>query len=387
MKIGIVTMTTGFNYGTSLQAYASKLNLEKMGYEVDILAYKGSFIKGRDIRLKKLFMMFFNTISSPKLLNKTFKTYQKKLTKEIPSEAKELFNDFTTTNLQVRRMNYREMKRYAHSEETYALICGSDQIWSLASVYVDPFYYLRFAPRNKRISYAPSFGNLEIKDYNKKTIAKYLNGFDKISVREKEGQQIVKILTGKNSEVNIDPTLLINKDEWKSKINDKKIVEDEYALIYFLDSPTDLAVKNIILKIKEMGIKKIISIPYNNQKLKEISNDIEVCSAGPLEFLNLIYNAKIVLTDSYHGMLFSINFNKEFYIYERDYGTAANQSSRIESILEILKLEKRFIKKEYQDLQEKILWEETNKILEEQRKKSRDYLDRSLQKVVGNSAK
>lgn len=385
MKIGIATMTTGFNYGTSLQAYATKLNLEKMGYNPEILGYKGSFVKGRDVRLKKIFAMFYNTMLNPNLLKKTYKTYKKKIDKEITTETKNLFEDFTKNKLEINKLSYKEMQKYAHSDNTHALICGSDQIWSLSSVYVDPFYYLNFAPKYKRISYAPSFGNIEIQDYNKKIIAKYLKGFDRISIREKTGKNIVQQLIGKEAEVHIDPTLLIDSQQWKVEM--KRIdFQTDYALVYFLDTPTDIAIKGIEKKIKELGVKKIIVIPNNYEKLRVITDNIELYSAGPLEFLSLVYNSKIVFTDSYHGMLFSINFNKEFFIFERDYGIATSQSSRIESILDILNLKNRFLKKEL-NFNNKIEWATVNKTLIKEREKSTKYLKECLKEVGEKNAK
>lgn len=382
-KIGIVTVHTGYNYGTSLQVYSSKLYYEKLGYKPEILGYSNSLVKGRDIRIKKISTLLLRTFFRPVLFKKTFLTYKKSLSKEVTLESKKMFDLFTEEKLKVKKMNEKEMKNYAETKEVLALICGSDQIWNATSVYVDSFYYLQFAPKEKRIAYAPSFGKSEIPDYNKKIIKKYLSGFEYLSVRETEGQKLIKELTGKDSEVLIDPTLLISKEEWGKEIEETELPQEmkkDYIVYYFLDTPSESVLENL-KKIAEEFKCEIISLPFKHENFENFGTKVTSLDTGPLEFVKVISNAKFVCTDSFHGMLFSINLNVPFYIFARNYGTATNQSTRITSILDILDLRERFIEKEKTDLTYTIQWHKANQNLDLQREKSKQYLERCFKKI------
>jgi hypothetical protein len=376
-KIGIVTVYTGFNYGSSLQAYASKKIYKKLGYKSEILGFSSSLVKGRDIRIEKLLIMFLRTIWRPKLLIKTFFTYKKTLNKNITQGSKEKFFKFSEKYLKVNKMNKKEMRRYGKEKEVVALICGSDQIWSSIAIYVDPFYYLRYFPIEKRVAYAPSFGKDIVPYYNKKIIKKYLTEINYISVREQQGKKIIKELINKEVQVLLDPTLLLNRKEWFENIDEINISPNEkYGLFYFLDIPNNLILENL-KKIQEKEKIKIIGIPTSLQGIESLTLD-----TGPIEFLNLINNAEFICTDSYHGMLFSINFNKPFYIFERNYGNSHNQNSRIVSILEILKLKERYVKnKSLEEINWNIDWNSINEQLNLERKKAKDYIVNALEKI------
>ena len=325
-KIGIVTLHTGYNYGSSLQTFASKIFYKKLGYYPIVLGYSNSLVKGRDIRLEKLFVMFLRTFWRPSLFKKTFLTYSNSLKKDISVEAKERFLNFSNKYLEVEKLNRKEMIEFGKNKDVLAVVCGSDQIWNSTAIYIDPFYYLKFFPRNKRMAYAPSFGKSIVPSYNKKIITKNLKEIKYLSIREIEGQKIIKELLGKEVEVLLDPTLLLNKNEWSCIGNGE--YNDKYVVFYFLDSPTDETIKKIKYCTGNEDVK-IISIPYIHENMKNEFKNIFSYDIGPLEFINLIKNAQKIYTDSYHGMLFSINFNKDFFIFERNYGAAHNQSSRI----------------------------------------------------------
>lgn len=385
-KIGIVTLHTGYNYGSSLQTFASKIFYKKLGYYPIVLGYSNSLVKGRDIRLEKLFVMFLRTFWRPSLFKKTFLTYSNSLKKDISVEAKERFLNFSNKYLEVEKLNRKEMIEFGKNKDVLAVVCGSDQIWNSTAIYIDPFYYLKFFPRNKRMAYAPSFGKSIVPSYNKKIITKNLKEIKYLSIREIEGQKIIKELLGKEVEVLLDPTLLLNKNEWSCIGNGE--YNDKYVVFYFLDSPTDETIKKIKYCTGNEDVK-IISIPYIHENMKNEFKNIFSYDIGPLEFINLIKNAQKIYTDSYHGMLFSINFNKDFFIFERNYGAAHNQSSRIESILEILGIKNRFYKEKdlflNEKIYEKIDWNKVNIKLEEERIKSQKYILDCFKDIEGKN--
>lgn len=382
-KIGIATVHTGFNYGSCLQAYAGQTYLSSLGYDVELLWYKDGLVKGRDIRIKKLICMGMRTIWRPKLLKKTFLTYQRSLKKEINQQTKEYFLDFQKKNLKVKKCSWGELKQYAKDPNTLACVCGSDQIWNATNVYIDPIFYLRFAPKYKRVAYAPSFGKNEIPNYNKNIIKNYISDFNYISVREEQGTEIVKELINRNVPAVIDPTLLLNKEQWSRCINKEMYLPKEYILVYFLDKPTKTALSYIEKLEKDLQVP-IIAIPYKYEELSSFRN-LTYKDAGPEQFLNLIKNARFVCTDSFHGMAFSANFNIPFYIFQRDYGTATDQSSRIISLLEKLNLDDRFVhevnESNLKNFKLDINFDVSNNKLYEEREKSRMYLESAFAEI------
>ena len=386
-KITITTAHKGFNYGTSLQAYASKVYLSNLGYNTEIIWYKDGIIKGRDIRLKKLSAMFLRTFWRPNLFRKTFLTYKNSLSKEIGADAKKAFLEFEKNRLQVKKLSWRSLKSYVRDDQVVACICGSDQIWNATNIYIDPIYYLKFAKKKKRIAYAPSFGKNEVPDYNKKIIKKYISEFDYLSVREEQGAKIIMDLTEREVPVMIDPTLLLDKKDWlKTTSTMENYKKENYILLYFLDKPSSVAMK-YIENIKELYNCSVITIPNKHSEF-DILGNCKTVSAGPEEFISLIANAKFVCTDSFHGTAFSANFNIPFLTFKRIYGAASDQSSRIISLLERLELHDRFISQSEIigeiDVNE-ISFNNSNKLLQNERQKAKEYLLGAIANIEGKS--
>ena len=388
-KVGIATVYTGFNYGSSLQAFASKLYFSNMGYEVELLSHKEGIVKGRDIRIRKIMCMFLRTFWRPALFKKTFLTYRNSLNKEIDIETKEAFLKFYNEKLIPSKYSWKELKTYAKQKETLACICGSDQIWNATNVYIDPLFYLRFAPKYKRVAYAPSFGKNSVPKYNQPVISKYISDIPYISVREEQGTEIVKQLINREVPSVVDPTLLLNKEEWVSQIENTITKPEKYILVYFLDKPSERALAYIKTLQEQLNLPLVI-IPYKYQEFG-VFRDIEYKNAGPEQFLDLVNHASFVCTDSFHGMIFSANFNIPFYIFQRDYGIATDQSSRIVSILNKLGLQDRFIsqinKPKQQELTEVNLmmnFIKVNQLLEIERAKSKHYLQQAFSDIRKN---
>ncbi|HAS6085474.1 TPA: polysaccharide pyruvyl transferase family protein [Vibrio vulnificus] len=329
-KIGICTVTTGFNYGSSLQAYATKKILSKLGYEPELIKLKGGLIEGRDIRINKTIVMFFRTILYRKSFRNLYAQYFKSKKNKMSETTKSMFFDFSNKQLNPQIYSWNELKKIS-KEDSYAyFLCGSDQVWNGDAMYVDPLYYLEFAPINKRVAFSPSFGRKDVAGYNKKNIAKKISKIRKLSVREDSGCEIIKNLTGRDSVSLIDPTLVISKDEWNRCFDlSVPIIKEPYVFAYFLDEPS-LKAREYLKSIKELYSIKVIAAPYNHTD----SFFDDFVDAGPIEFLKLVYNAKYVVTDSFHGTAFSLNFNIPFSTFERNYGKTGNQSSRIISLLE-----------------------------------------------------
>lgn len=376
-KVGIITLYRGYNYGTSLQAYALKSVIREMGYDAEILWTKENAHSGRDIRIGKIIRIMGRVLVHPELCKQTLNGYRRSLEMPLDAAIKDKFLDFEKTELHVKGLSRRELRQYARSGDTQAVVCGSDQIWSAAGANVEPLYYLRFVPDGKRVAYAPSFGASHVPDYNKKIIKKYLSDFSRISVREPQGVQILESLTGRTAPVVLDPTFLLRWEQWKTKRS------EPYLLLYFLNEPSEAVVKAIV-RIQAQEKCRIYALPYRFNGYKEI-NDIEYISAGPKDFVNLIRNAKCVFTDSFHGTALSINLNVPFWTFARNYGSGvAEQSSRITAILDRLTLSQQYVTTDQLKKLSipQIDFDTANSILTEQRKHSQRFLRESLESAI-----
>lgn len=366
-KVLLTTVFSGYNYGSSLQVLATKTILKELGYDCRLVAMK-SLIKGRDIRIKKLITILIRSwLIRGKNGANALSTYKGSYNKVMIGDSVTRFEQFTNEYLEPQYMSWNSMKRLA--KECVACFAGSDQIWNSSTMYVDPMYYLRFAPAEKRIAFAPSFGRDFVAEYNKKKMSKWISDFAYLSVREDSGVRLIKDLTGRDAIHLIDPTLMVKGETWKKTLNlqDK---QENYILTYFLDKPSESA-RKAIAELKETLKCEVIAIPY---QFDDMGYCDKVVPTGPIEFLDLINNAKCVLTDSFHGTAFSINLHTPFYVFGRNYGTAHSQNSRIESILKMMNMQDRFEQKDIVGQLKAINFEVSEQILSDERNKSRNYI-------------
>ena len=301
-----------------------------------------------------------------------FKLFVRGKKKSVSQETKQMFFEFNDKFLDPKSYTWSNLQKLGHNNRYKAFLCGSDQVWNGTTLYPDPLYYLEFAPKNKRVAFSPSFGCSEIPKYNRKIIAKKISNFNAISTREEEGCKIVNELTGKQAISLVDPTLMIDKHEWCNLFTlNVRLVSTSYILVYFLDEPTNKA-KDYISQLKEQLSIDIIGIPYDF--IKNISD--KTMDAGPEEFLNLVYNAKYVITDSFHGTAFSLNFGTPFATFDRNYGKNSNQSSRITSLLNKVNMMDLFDPEIVKDN----LYnnDSVQRFLVEERKKALNYLQNSI---------
>ena len=370
-KVILTTVFTGYNYGSSLQALAGKITLQELGYDCQLIAQK-SLVKGRDIRLCKLFTILTRSLLiRGKSGSKSLSTYQKSYNKKMIGDSVARFAKFTEIYLKPKYLTWGAMMKEAH--EAVACFAGSDQIWNSSTMYVDPIYYLRFAPQEKRVALAPSFGRDFIANYNKEKMSKWISEFAHISIREDSGVQLIKEMTGRNATHLVDPTLMVDGNTWRQTLAIQK-KDSNYILAYFLDKPSDSA-RNAIQLLKDVLKCEVIAIPYQFEDMNYCNR---IVPTGPREFLELIDNAKCVLTDSFHGTAFSINLETPFYVFGRDYGTAHSQNSRVESLLKKVDMEGRFEPKNVINELYSINYGVSNKILTLERQKAKEYLMNSL---------
>jgi hypothetical protein len=229
---------------------------------------------------------------------------------------------------------------FDHALNYDIFICGSDQIWNPNITSLDPAYFLSFVPTDKKkIAYAASFGISDMPRGYQKILKKLLEGIEYISVREKEGKQIIKSLTGRDVDVVLDTTLLLNEEEW-GVISEPCPSREEkrYVLCYYVQNNKRL--DDISIKCsKAMGIPRVVINASNKDRF---NGAIPVFAVGPSEFVKLFKDASFVVTNSFHGITFSINFKKPFFLDLLN-GEAVSRNSRLINILEDLNLSTRLI--------------------------------------------
>lgn len=332
-KIGLITFWD-YNYGSSLQCYATKSIIDSFGYHCELLeeCKRGKIQKVKN-SVRKIFAFSSKAIRYPNFA-KTYIEMKKnaKVAKELLSpETRKRIHFFGRTVLQPRLLSKKELEKLGKKDEYKAFITGSDQVWG--GSFIDPTYgnFLEFAPKNKRIAYAASFGCNDIADYNLNKYTKGIKEIDKISVREESGKRIIQDLLNIEVDVMPDPTVLLSVSEWEKFAKDIKKIKEPYVLIHFLDRINESTVKII----KQFAIEhnmKVISVGWMHDEIQDIEN-FEFIDGDPREYISLIDGANYIFTDSFHTTLFSLRFKKQFFTIPRCYVHKTSQSTRITNLL------------------------------------------------------
>ena len=368
-KVAIMTWHTHENFGTVLQAGATCNVLRGLGYEPDLINYvpKPKFTEPSFLGFVK------RAVNKAKLIIKPL---------YVSSGRSELFKSFLkdSAGYSVSCTSFPELHDL---NETYdAFICGSDQIWS--PVFFDNKYFLDFVDNpNKMIAYAPSMGASKIENpFVREKMKSLISRFNHLSIREGQGAKIIKELTGQDAKVVLDPTLLLNAEEWNLYIKEAELekIQGKYIICYFLGEAEKYM--NYVKELsKKMGVPYyVIPVTAKQKKLAE-TVPFEV---GPCEFVSLIKNAEFVVTDSFHGTAFSANYNVPFSVFKRFKDSSSeSQNSRVYSFLDMLGLGSRLV--DYKKNVGNVLecdFSVTNEKLLEKREESLQYLKNSLGSAV-----
>lgn len=355
MKVGIITIVDGLNYGNRLQNYAvqhtlNKLNCSTLTFK-NVPRFNNSF--PFVLRIKKLLgYAYDNCFKNKENINR------KKNFKEFNKNIKFTKNIITIYNKKIN-------KNFSF------FIAGSDQIWKPTYERLSQMDLLFFSSPEKRISFSASFGIEKFpENYSKKQfVINELSKFKAISVREDRGKEIVEELTGrKDVEVLVDPTMLLTAEEWdKVSKKPKMLKTDKYILNYFLGDLSDQRRKEIDRVAKENNCE-VINILDKNSPFYE---------CGPSEFLYLEKNAFLICTDSFHSCVFAIIYKRPFINFVRD-DNRVNMNSRLDTLLSKFKLESRKYNGKITKKDLTCDYKETYKILEKERIKADKFLRKAL---------
>lgn len=301
MKIGIITFHASHNFGSMLQAYALKNYLINQGHNAEIINFRTK--NQKDI---------YSVITKRKGIRYLVKNLYS-LSRYFSLKKKhQLFEDFLKEELGcIKEVNNAEEINDMNFD---AVIAGSDQIWNVETNDFEWIYFLENITA-KKYSYAVSCGPASVKADDKSRLFNNLEKFEKISVRDSATKVFVEENSNKKAEVVCDPVMLLSKKEWENLSSEGQIKKLPKKYIFFYTLSCSKRMKNIVKKIsKKLGLK--IVVPHNTNQNDLFLKAKKVLVSGPKEFLRLMKEATVVVTSSFHAMLFSIIFDKQFYIID-----------------------------------------------------------------------
>ena len=320
MKISIITFHNTSNFGATLQCVAFSKYLESLGHEVVIVNYLPEYVRNK-ISSKKELKNISKSKNKIKAIIKglAYFSYSHKI-----NRRNKCFDSFISENLNlsIEYNSYEELANNSPKADIY--ICGSDQIWnpSLTGNVFDKAFFLQYADGSKN-AYGVSIGELNVST-NAEELRKLVEGYRNISVREKSVAPLLSSAINKPVDVVLDCTLLLNKSVYSDLEHSLSIFDEPYVLVYNVQN-SNLAA-DLAKKISENKKLKIIDISPN--PFFHIRGSKKHIDIGPGEFLFLIHNASCVVTNSFHGTVFSIIYEKEFYSFAH-----SKRSGRVKDLL------------------------------------------------------
>lgn len=338
MKAGVLTFHRATNYGTALQAYATARIFQKFGIEVELIDYRPEYIE-HTLRERKLSDSRSAKSVASILLNKMI--YGQQIQKKINR-----FQNFIGA-MPVSEQQCESLSAVEKIVSQYDLIIsGSDQLWNEKITGKDMTYFLPFSHPHK-ISYASSFGVGQISDSRKKEILPYLSDFSAISVRENTAQKMLLEVLSMDSKGAppvhrvVDPTLLLDKGEWIQEAEDDvRLPKKGYILTYYMIETPIL--RAITKKLKEDTGLPVVNIKPSKRQIL-LREGMNMMWAGPREFLSCYAGAKYVVTNSFHGTAFAVNFEVPMYVAPLPVSMAGEVNSRLVDILEWYGISDRWI--------------------------------------------
>lgn len=323
MKIGIYTIHACNNYGAMLQAFATQKALDKIGVNSELVnLYPTSIEKSNK---------YLNCNNSIKNIVKNLYAISNSNVR-LKSQRFEMFHNA----MKLSKRYYSIDELYANPPQYDIHLVGSDQVWNLERGFPKRgYFFLDFLTDNQsRVAFASSFGNPNIPEQYYSQLKEHLSKFSRISVREASGVDLIGKATGLQATHVLDPTFMLSKQEWQTITQDEPHIKGRYILYYGFDK-NDVC-RQIIQQVRSamnlpiVAISVSTTIPYHVDKFCQ--------SAGPKEFVNLFMHASFVITSSFHGLAFAINFRKNFIVMR-----TGTRMSRMESLMHEFGLEDRLV--------------------------------------------
>lgn len=369
-KIGIITFHNSYNCGSMLQAYAMQQVVDRTaGRRSEIV----DFSNEQQHQLYSVHQPYNsvknilkNIILAPRFqrIRKNYSTYEQ----------------FKQENFNLSSHPTRKMEELT-DEEYDIVVAGSDQVWNITIEDGDDAYFLPWVKSAKKVAYAPSFGAKDISKFAKdpQRYAGYLSDFSALSIREKNGQQWLQKLTGQEPELLLDPTLLLDSTDY-DKIASKELHLPRKYIFYYSPSYSR-GINHLVKQISQKYGLPVIAfntktfyvkgMQFSGFKLPEVEN--------PATYLQLIKNAELVITTSFHGTVFSSIYRKKFWTVKN--GGMFGDDDRVKTLMHLLDMEDRMVPIEFNDtfdyLQEKD-YKKYEVLLKKEREKAYRYLENAL---------
>ena len=318
-RIGIITFHNYDNYGAILQSYALQKKLRELDTYPEIIDYRCDYISNPfrlvNLRKKGLFNYIYGAIGHI--------CY-------IPRRRR--CNQFRKHMRYSEPVTIKDMSPVSGKYDLY--IAGSDQIWDHKLTNFDKTYFLDFVKDGKKkCSYAASIGEHVPPEKYLEDYKQLLGDFDHILVREDYGADIVDELTGKRPEVVCDPTLLLTAEEWNELLEEPR-KKEKYILVYQLGINKEIV--DFARRLKKKTGDRIVYIPFPLVGLLKCSCKIAI---GPAQWMGLFKNAEYVISDSFHGIVYSLLFNRKFFAMVNGH----HMNRRVQQLLNMVQLSHRTI--------------------------------------------
>lgn len=383
-KVGICACYDTLNYGSMLQSFATQVAIDSMGYSSEYIVYKKKKTPAFIIKQLPRFLnsnLIFDKIMKIKKKNALGKYPEIESKNKTREKAFKRFQDKYYRKFSPVYFGYDELCKAANSYDS--ILVGSDQLWTPGGLGTN-FYNLMFVPDEvNKISYATSFGVSSIPWYQRNRTKNYLRRINYLSVREIKGANLVNEIAGCPAKVVVDPTMLLTKQRWQDYIPEKRIVEEPYIFCYFLgENPGH---RNIAKELKEKTGLPIVCTPFLDSFVEGDLQfgEYQLFDIGPDDFINLIRGAEYVLTDSFHGSVFSILHHKKFVTLNRFDEGKQSRNSRIDSLCAILGLEdRRYRSNILEEISSDIDYTAVDEKLMSLREESLEFMNEALNQVI-----
>lgn len=380
MKIGILTQPLQANYGGLLQNYALQQTLIRAGHEVETIDWgRPKSLRAELYRMKLQFLATWFQSQYPEV------RYQpsKKELATIWRNTNHFINAYLNHTVPMHSLN--EFRHQANIGKYDAFVVGSDQCWRPCYNSFLSSMFLEFANDMdvKRISYAASFGTdkWEFSPQQTAVCASLAQKFDLVTVREDSGVTLCKDYLGVDAVHVLDPTMLLSKEDYIQIIEKEQEPKSDGTLFNYILDPDEKKSTFIDKVAHENGLKVFQVLPKcqaETRTRKDVKTIIDDCVfPGVSTWLRAFMDAEMTVVDSFHGMVFSILFNKPFWVI----GNAHRGMSRFTSLLKVFHLENRLLDAsglDDVDLSQSIDWESVNEILKEKQKECKLLLLNSL---------
>ena len=361
MKIGLLTFHAAHNYGAVLQAYATQEKIKELGYTIEVINYSPDYlIKQRLFPVSSKQSFIINV----KILLEGFVTFPWKL------KRKYNFQKFIKQQLHLSNTSYKNHP-FSENMDYDLFVMGSDQIWNCKltkgfdAVYLGNF---KIKPKAKKISYAASMSHYSLTHEQVQEFSKLITNFNAISVREEELHDYLLDNYAQESNVVLDPTLLLDAKKWSS-IAVRPRTSKKYVLVYSIDLRNEsMRMANAIAKEIDAEVIEL-SMSVDKNVLK---NGYQ--TASPEEYVGLFEQAEFVITSSFHGTAFSVIFNKPFFSIAH----GSDKDSRQKTIMNNLGVIDRFVSKDATPCFKTLDYTVPNQKLKELREKSIQFLKDNL---------